>query len=238
MPISRQPRSGQRASDGSLGPPGGMGPPPRRHPDGDATHAGRSSQPLAEVATTMRAIEILLNEHRAVLGAVARLEQLARALQSGRPVAVDDLRDVIDFCERFVDGSHVAKEERVLFPILAERGLGRDISVVSALVSQHHTGRAHVRHMRRAADAMAANPRVALDLAASALAYVELVREHLRIEDTYFYSLAQGCLSFDEDATLLGAFEAIDGRLAKDAREKLASRQARFAADTLPTSGA
>ena len=186
-------------------------------------------QPVAGVATVLKAIEILLNEHRAVIGAVDRLERLAGDIQAGRTVAMDDLLDILDFCERFVDGCHVAKEERVLFPILAEHGLGRGISVVSALVSQHHTGRAHVRHMRRAADAMAANPSAALDLAASAHAYVELVREHLRIEDTYFYSLAQEHLSHDEDATLLVAFKAIDARGSEGSRERLEAQQARFA---------
>jgi hemerythrin-like domain-containing protein len=132
-------------------------------------------------------------------------------LHSGAPADVAAWRDLVGLCEQWVDRAHVLKEEQGLFPLLRARGLGPEITVVAALLAQHQTGQAFLRELRQAVERLAAGDASARrDVALWARDYIELVKEHMRIEDQYFYGLADDSLSSTDDAALLEKFEQID----------------------------
>jgi hemerythrin-like domain-containing protein len=136
------------------------------------------------------------------------LEAMAARLGRRRDVPPRMMTDVLDFFETFSDRHH-AREERALFPVLARHGVGQDQTVVHALLAQHDAGRAYCRKLRNdlarlgAADAAAAG-----DFVSHALGYCELIREHIRIEDEYFYNLADQLLTQAEHQDVVTEFSA------------------------------
>ncbi len=159
----------------------------------------------------MKSMDLLMAEHRSIEAMLSVVDLAAARIERGEPVEARLFEDAIDFFSNFADGCHHAKEEDTLFPLLATRGFGPDMSVVAALLAQHEAGRAHVKEMRRSLEGWKrGDPQAALALATAAKAYGELLREHMRIEDEYFYDLAAGLLDAAADQTLLERFEHVE----------------------------
>jgi len=154
----------------------------------------------------MRMLEVLVDEHRGFLVMLNVLDAIAGRLLDEKRVPAEMVSGVIDFFEHVTDGHHL-QEDELLFPMMAQHGIGADQSVVNALLAQHDAGRAYTRMMR--ADAVALDAGVAeapQQLARDARGFVELIREHIRIEDSYFYALASETLTDAERETLAEAF--------------------------------
>jgi hemerythrin-like domain-containing protein len=124
----------------------------------------------------------------------------------GADVPLPMLTDVLDFFENFTDRHH-DKEEAMLFPVLAQHGIGPDQTVVSALLSQHEAGRMYGAKMRAELSRLRDGDRnAARALAEDARGYTELIREHIRIEEEYFYKLADEVLTRAEQAMIVSQF--------------------------------
>jgi Uncharacterized conserved protein len=68
----------------------------------------------------------------------------------------------------------------------------RENSPIAAMLIEHDQGRAYVKAMERAAQAaLAGEPGQEGNIAENALAYVELLREHISKEDEILYPLAE-----------------------------------------------
>lgn len=159
----------------------------------------------------MTAVESLAREHQTILDVVGLLETVAGRVEQGGHVEPAMLANLLDLCERCVHGCHVVKEEQGLFPALEARGLGRDITVVSAMLAQHQTANVFLKEMRAAANRLPSGDAAARrDFAVWVRDYVGLVREHIRIEDQYFYSLAEDTLQPADDEALRQRFDKID----------------------------
>lgn len=173
--------------------------------------ARRAWPGLSRAGTSMTAVESLAAEHQAILESVTWLERVAARLAAGAAVDGAILVDLVELCDLCVHRSHIIKEEQGLFPLLETHGLGPDITVVSALLAQHQTGSAFLREMRNACNRLASGDHHARhDFLVWARDYVGLVREHIRIEDQYFYSLAAETLQPADDTMLKARFERIE----------------------------
>ncbi len=162
----------------------------------------------------MRFVDVLMDEHRGFVVMLDVLDAAAVRVRKGRDVPSDMLEGLLDFFEFFTDGHHVL-EEQVLFPLLAEHGVGRDLTVVNALLAQHDAGRTYARKMRADLGRMrAGDPEARLQFADHAQGYVELIREHIRIEDSYFYQAAEEILTGEEKERVSAAFSRTGGRRA------------------------
>jgi hemerythrin-like domain-containing protein len=154
----------------------------------------------------MKLLDVLVDEHRGFGAMLEVLERAAARVRDRRGVPADMLCGLLDFFEHFTDGHHT-QEEEILFPVLAQHGIGRDQTVVAALLAQHEAGRAYTRKMRAALEGLAAGDANAGDaFAAHAGGYTELIREHIRIEDSYFYGVATEILTHAEQESISEAF--------------------------------
>ncbi len=154
----------------------------------------------------MNIFDVLMDEHRGFSRMLDVLDAIARRLARSEAVPFGMVSDVIDFFELFADRHH-GKEEDLLFPVLAEHGIGTDQTVVAALMSQHEAGRVYCRKMRDDLSRMqAGDTSAAQDLSAHARGYVELIREHIRIEDQYFYRMAEEILTHAEKEAIFRKF--------------------------------
>ena len=162
----------------------------------------------------MRFLDVLMDEHRGFSAMLDVLDAVAARLGSGRDVPIPMIADVLDFFERFTDRHH-DKEEETLFPLLANHGVGSDQTVVRALMSQHDAGRVYGGKMRADLTRLqAGDPGAGPDLAANARGYTELIREHIRIEDEYFYKLADQVLTEAEHDSVVQQFGGAASRRA------------------------
>lgn len=150
-------------------------------------------------------VEVLVAEHRGFKAMLSVLEAMAARLRQQGDVPPRMIADVLDFFETFSDRHH-AREERALFPVLARHGMSQDQTVVHALLAQHDTGRVYCRKLRADQARLAAGETAVDDFVAHALGYCELIREHIRIEDEYFYELADQLLTEAEQRDVVTEF--------------------------------
>jgi hemerythrin-like domain-containing protein len=151
-------------------------------------------------------VDVLVNEHRGFKAMLTVLESMAGRLGRGGDVAPRMIDDVLDFFETFTAGHH-DREERALFPVLEHHGVGHDQTVVHALLVQHDAGRAYCGKLRADQARLVSGESSAIDdFVAHALGYCELIREHIRIEDEYFYKLADQLLTQAEQRAVVSEF--------------------------------
>jgi hemerythrin-like domain-containing protein len=163
----------------------------------------------------MRFLNVLMDEHRGFSVMLDVLDAIAGRLERGADVPWPMLTDVLDFFENFTDRHH-DKEEEMLFPLLAKHGIGPDQTVVSALMFQHEAGRVYGAKMRKELLRLQqGDPTAAEALAADARGYTELIREHIRIEDEYFYELADQVLTEAEHQVIVEQFSGSPGNRAE-----------------------
>ena len=154
----------------------------------------------------MKFLDVLMEEHRGFKAMLDVLDAIADRLARGAAVPSPMLADVLDFFERFTERHH-DREEETLFPLLARHGMGADQTVVLALMTQHETGRVYSAKMRSAQTRLqAGDPGAAVELSEHAKGYTELIREHIRIEDEYFYKLAGQLLTLAEQESVVAEF--------------------------------
>jgi hemerythrin-like domain-containing protein len=165
----------------------------------------------------MSLLDVLMAEHRGFAPMLDVLEIVARRVGAGQDVPTEMLTGLLDFFDHFTDGHH-RQEERLLFPVLAEHGIGKDQTVVNALLAQHEAGRMYTGKMRADVQRLLAGQAEGREpFASHALGYVELIREHIRIEDNYFYRVAEEILSHAEKETIVQAFSRESERRVPDA---------------------
>lgn len=149
----------------------------------------------------MTATATLRMEHALILRALDVLEAAADRLAAGARVPEVAWAGLLDWCVRFADGRHHAKEERVLFPALEAAGLPRAGGPIGVMLEEHEVGRALVRGMRdTAADVRAARAR----------AYVDLLRAHIHKENDVLFEIADAVLDADTVEALAQDYAAAD----------------------------
>jgi len=169
---------------------------------------------------TSKLIDVLGEEHQGFQAMLSVLAALASRVSSRGAVPPTMVADIIDFFQLFTDRHH-ALEEQVLFPALAKHGVSRDQTVVNALLAQHDAGRMYCRKMHADQQRMSqGDDSAADDFAAHALCYCELIREHIRIEDEYFYGLAVELLTEAELQSVLNEFSSRGGGAAHPQRAR------------------
>jgi hemerythrin-like domain-containing protein len=159
----------------------------------------------------MRSIDVLGREHRLLESMVTVLDAAAARVAAGGEIAPALIAELVAAFAYHVDENHVIKEEQVLFPALEAHGVERNIPVITALTAQHEAGRVYRRELATLCARMAQGD-VAARAAFPTLAreYIALLREHMRIEDEYFYSLADTAITPEADDELFSLFRKVD----------------------------
>ncbi len=159
----------------------------------------------------MKPTEILSHEHRVIEQALDCLEKMANECRSAGTLDVQAARDAIAFFRNFADRCHHGKEETHLFPAMEAKGMPRDGGPTGVMLFEHEQGRACVRGMEEAVEAVAAG-----DLAAQgrfvdhATRYVDLLREHIHKEDHCLFAMANQLFADSDQQRLLDAFARVE----------------------------
>ena len=156
----------------------------------------------------MRSVEVLREEHDAVLGVLDLLEQAAEAASRGRPVPADVFSDIQEFVTVFVDQCHHHKEEGAVFPRLQARPGGQ--ALIARLEREHETGRAlAARYVAAVAGYIPGDRAGGGRLAEAAHAYRAALAAHIDAETTELYPAMEAWLR-DADGAIVAEFDRIE----------------------------
>ena len=159
----------------------------------------------------MNPTEILSSEHRVIEIVLDCLERLAdEARRSGR-LDLESAAQAMRFLRTFADACHHEKEEQKLFKALEARGLPRRMGPLAVMLGEHETGRSLVRELDVAIYAAREGEEDAPQrFADRAVAYVELLREHIAKEDQVLFPMAEGLLDAHAKERLVADFEELE----------------------------
>ncbi|MDE3052716.1 MAG: hemerythrin domain-containing protein [Gemmatimonadota bacterium] len=155
----------------------------------------------------MKAIDVLMDEHRVIERVLDALETAAGRLDRGEPVPAQFFLDAAEFASGFADRCHHGKEEGVLFQAMERHGEPADGGLVGMLKDEHVEGRRYVQAIREAAAALGrGDASAARRVASTSYAYSGLLREHIEKEDEGVFPMAADLIPAAEHAGVLARF--------------------------------
>jgi hemerythrin-like domain-containing protein len=118
------------------------------------------------------------------------------------------IENVVDIIKNFADGIHHAKEEKLLFPLLAQRGFSLSQGPVAVMLNEHLQGRNFVKGI---VDNIAlykiGNTGVLNAIYYNMNGYGELLRNHISKENNILFRMADRALSESDNKNLLIGFK-------------------------------
>jgi hemerythrin-like domain-containing protein len=146
----------------------------------------------------------LENDHEYILRLIDVMECIT---QSSAPKA-EDLESVIDLIRNYADGLHHAKEENMLFPLMAEKGFSPNQGPVAVMLHEHNQGRAYVKGVADNIPGYKEKQQSALEkIKENMQGYIDLLRNHIDKENNILFRMADNVLTAGEQQSLLIRFE-------------------------------
>lgn len=158
----------------------------------------------------MRAVEILMAEHRVIRKGLEVLSAMAAKVSQGTPPPQEDVAALLDFFQVFADRCHHAKEEWGLFPHMGEGGIPCMGGPLGVMLCDHVRARALRRHMKEALPLLGNDTEARRRFVDAAQQYVDLMDQHIAREDQVLFPMAQEVTTAQEDAKLMEAFEELE----------------------------
>jgi len=159
----------------------------------------------------MEAIEILMAEHRGIERMLTVVERAAARVARGEPVPANLFVDAANFFRNFADRCHHAKEEKLLFQAMAQRGIPVAGGPIGVMLAEHDQGRAYVRTIAEEGARYAAGDLAdSKPLVEAVKGYVTLLRQHIFKEDQILYPMAEQVLPVEAQHNLAQAFERVE----------------------------
>ena len=122
----------------------------------------------------------------------------------------------------FADKCHHGKEEELLFPALAGKGIPMQGCPVGALTAEHMRGRILVKELAEAAEAFQSGELVAMGAVVKSLRGIAaLYPNHIWKEDYLLFPLTEKVLSMEEQQSLYQQFKLVEERVGRDVHHRL-----------------
>lgn len=159
----------------------------------------------------MTPVEILMSEHRVIEQMLNCVEKMGAGCVAARKLDRRDATEALDFLGRFADGCHHGKEEKYLFPMLESKGIPRNGGPVGVMLEEHDLGRLHIRQMKAALEKACAGDAEALrKFQDNALAYAQLLRQHIQKEDQILFQMADQVMTVREQEAMVADFTRVE----------------------------
>jgi hemerythrin-like domain-containing protein len=159
----------------------------------------------------MQATDILSSEHRVIERVIAVLSTAANRLEAGEAVRPGFFLEAATFIKGFADGCHHAKEEGVLFQMMADSGMPVQGGPIGVMLYEHEQGRTFTKGMRAAAEKLQAGDSSAKpDVIANARGYAALLTQHIHKEDNILFPMANRVISADQHDAVFEGFERVE----------------------------
>jgi len=167
--------------------------------------------------------QILRNEHELILKVLGSFETMLNRVEAGTPPDRDFFSKAVDFLQGFADRYHHEKEERHLFPAMAQAGLPEEGGPVGVMLDEHDQGRAHIKGMVTAIGEIADRPdQGTAGILEHGRAYVELLKGHIRKENEILFPMADRVIGPEKMQDLTRAFDGVETEMG-DTHQRYAS---------------
>lgn len=151
----------------------------------------------------------LEDDHVYILRLIDVMELMTQATM---PV-VADLEEAVELIKNFGDGLHHAKEESLLFPLMAQRGFSAQQGPIAVMLSEHTQGRNFVKGMTENIQLFKEGDLSALTMVYhNMLGYGDLLRNHISKENNVLFKMADNALSDEDQLSLFNQFTTIESQ--------------------------
>jgi len=124
---------------------------------------------------------------------------------------VAHLEEVVDLIRNYADKLHHAKEESLLFPLMAERGFSMQQGPIAVMLHDHAEGRNFVKGITENIRLLKEGDLPAINLVYyNMLGYNELLRNHIAKENNVLFRMADNALSASDQQSLLEKFKVVE----------------------------
>lgn len=153
------------------------------------------------------ATQNLENDHIYIL----RLTDVMLAMVEKQSIDTDHFELVINLIRNFADGTHHAKEEDLLFPLMGEKGFSPDNGPVAVMLHDHEEGRKYVKAAWAGIQEFKNGNAGALQgIYQNMAGYAQLLQGHIDKENNILFRMADQVFSDDEQQSLLAKFATIE----------------------------
>ncbi len=148
---------------------------------------------------------------------ILKLIDVMEIMTDNSDPAITDLEEVVDLIRNFADGLHHVKEEKLFFPLMAERGFSLTQGPVAVMLSEHEQGRNYVKGISENIQLVKDGDLSSLNLVYSnMLGYGELLRNHIAKENNVLFRMADHALSAEDQQSLLQQFTEVENQGSSD----------------------
>jgi len=153
------------------------------------------------------ATQNLENDHLHILKLIEVMKEMVK---SPLPTT-SHLEEVVELIRQFADGLHHAKEETLLFPLMAEKGFSLQQGPVAVMLIDHEQGRAIVKEIAENIERYKEGQYDAIkQIYAYMMGYAELLTNHIAKENNILFRMADNAFSEENQQSLLDQFTSID----------------------------
>jgi hemerythrin-like domain-containing protein len=124
---------------------------------------------------------------------------------------------VINLIRNFADGTHHAKEEGCLFPLMGEKGFSPEFGPVGVMLHEHEEGR---KFVKAAADAIheykTGDKNSLQNIYENMCGYAYLLQNHIDKENNILFRMADEAFSNEEQQNLIVQFADIENNVEEE----------------------
>ncbi len=156
---------------------------------------------------------------------ILRLIDVMEVMTTVSEPEIEHLEEVVAIIRSFADGLHHAKEESLLFPLMAERGFSMQFGPIAVMLQDHEDGRNYVKGMAENIALLKNGELSALNLVYyNMLGYGELLRNHISKENNVLFRMADNALSSADHQSLTEQFDQIENQSYPDKKGDFVAR--------------
>ena len=149
----------------------------------------------------------LEEDHVNILKLIDVMESMTRVNEPN----IAHLEEVVELIRDFADGTHHAKEESLLFPLMAERGFSMQQGPIAVMLHDHAEGRNFVKGITENIRLLKEGDLPAINLVYyNMLGYNELLRNHIAKENNVLFMMADRFLTEEKQAEIFEEFEKME----------------------------
>ncbi len=136
----------------------------------------------------MKSVDILVAEHKIILGNLREIEKLIPRLTTEN---IQMLTPYLEFLQGYADEQHHAREEKILFPWMLQRQPDLQQGPVGLLLKEHVQARAFVASVTQVVETLVVDASGVKKVQETLNLFLSLYHAHIAKEEDILYKIAE-----------------------------------------------
>lgn len=148
---------------------------------------------------------------------IVKLTDIILSMVEKQSTNTDHFDLIINLIRNFADGTHHAKEEGFLFPLMGEKGFSPEFGPVAVMLHEHEQGRNYVKAAVEAIHNFKTGNQAALQSIYESLSgYAYLLQNHIDKENNILFRMADEAFSSAEQQNMLLQFTDVENNVDRE----------------------